>query len=153
MLIPYLGEKSRLSNFITPNIPTDIKTYVEPFSGMLGVFFSLNFTKFKDVDFIYNDINFLNYNLFNQLKFNDDFIYNGGYLEQNLQLEHFDNSDYYNYDPVDNGGVDFNTIDSHMKFAEKLSKDHNKSREANFEFQETPYVKTDARSLWRPNLA
>jgi hypothetical protein len=86
-------------------------------------------------------------------KFNDDFIYNGGYLEQNLQLEHFDNSDYYNYDPVDNGGVDFNTIDSHMKFAEKLSKDHNKNREANLEFQETPYVKTIATALFRPNLA
>lgn len=74
MLIPYLGEKSRLSNFITPNIPTNIKTYVEPFGGAMGIFFSLNFTKFKDVDFIYNDINHLNYNLFDQLKSNIDFI-------------------------------------------------------------------------------
>jgi DNA adenine methylase len=40
----------------------------------MGIFFSLNFTKFKDVDFIYNDINHLNYNLFNQLKSNIDFI-------------------------------------------------------------------------------
>ena len=74
MLIPYLGEKSRLSNFIIPNIPTDIKTYVEPFGGMFGIFFSLNFGKFKDVNYIYNDVNYLNYNLFNQLKFNKDFI-------------------------------------------------------------------------------
>ena len=85
-------------------------------------------------------------------KVKDEFIYNGGYLEQNLQMEHFDSSDYYNYDPVDNGGVDFNTIDSHMKFAEKVSKEHNKSREANHEFQETPYVKQDLRASWRPNL-
>ena len=76
MLIPYLGEKSRLSNFIIPNIPTNIKTYVEPFGGAMGIFFSLNFTKFKDVSFIYNDINYLNYNLFNQLKNNADFINN-----------------------------------------------------------------------------
>ena len=74
MLIPYLGEKSRLSNFITPYIPTDITTYVEPFGGMFGVFFSLNFMKFKDVKFIYNDVNFLNSNLFSQLKENTDFI-------------------------------------------------------------------------------
>ena len=84
--------------------------------------------------------------------FNDDYIYNGGYLEQNLQLEHFSNNDYYNYDPVDNGGVDFNTIDSHMKFAEKLSKDHNSSREINYEFQEVPDLKRDMRALFRPSL-
>ena len=92
-------------------------------------------------------------NPMNKKKFNDDFIYNGGYLEQNLQLEQFANDEYHNYDPLDNGGVDFNTIDSHMKFAEKLSKEHNKSREANFEFQETPYVKTIATAMFRPNLA
>jgi hypothetical protein len=82
----------------------------------------------------------------------DEFIYNGGYLEQNLQMEHFDSSDYYNYDPVDNGGVDYNTIDSHMKFADKVSKEHNKNRESNHEFQETPYVKQDLRASYRPSL-
>ena len=51
MLIPYLGEKSKFASFITPNIPEDISTYVEPFAGMFGVFFSLNFSKFRDVKF------------------------------------------------------------------------------------------------------
>lgn len=74
MLIPYLGEKSKFASFITPNIPDNISTYVEPFGGMFGVFFALNFTKFKDVKFIYNDVNYLNYNLFNQLRFNTEFI-------------------------------------------------------------------------------
>ena len=74
MLIPYLGEKTKLSTFITPHIPTDISTYVEPFGGMFGVFFSLNFMKIKDTKFIYNDFNPLNSNLFNQLKYNVDFI-------------------------------------------------------------------------------
>lgn len=74
MLIPYLGEKSKFANFIAPNIPTDIETYVEPFGGMFGIFFSLDFSKLKSVNFIYNDINFLNYNLFNQLKNNSSFL-------------------------------------------------------------------------------
>ena len=68
MLIPYLGEKTKLAHFITPNIPKDISIYVEPFSGMFGVFFSLDFSKYKDVKFIYNDKNNLNFILFNKLK-------------------------------------------------------------------------------------
>lgn len=68
MLIPYLGEKTKLAHFITPNIPKDISIFVEPFSGMFGVFFSLDFSKYKDVRFIYNDKNILNYILFNKLK-------------------------------------------------------------------------------------
>ena len=71
MLIPYLGEKSKFASFITPNIPKDISTYVEPFGGMFGVFFSLDFTKYKNVNFIYNDANNLNYLLFKSLKSNE----------------------------------------------------------------------------------
>ena len=66
-LFPYLGEKTKFSHFITSNIPTDISIYVEPFGGAFGVFFSLDFNKYSNVDFIYNDVNYLNYNLFNQL--------------------------------------------------------------------------------------
>ena len=74
MLVPYLGEKGRLSQFITPYIPTDISTYVEPFAGMFGVFFCLDFLRFKDVKFIYNDKNHLNYLLFKHLRDDDEFI-------------------------------------------------------------------------------
>jgi DNA adenine methylase len=74
MLIPYLGNKEKFSSFITPNIPKDISTYVEPFSGMFGVFFSLDFSKYRGVKFIYNDINNLNYNLFYLLKNDRRFI-------------------------------------------------------------------------------
>jgi DNA adenine methylase len=73
MLVPYLGEKSKFANFIVPNIPKNISTYVEPFGGMFGIFFALDFTKYKDVDFIYNDKNNLNYLLFRNLQ-NDSFI-------------------------------------------------------------------------------
>ena len=68
MLIPYLGEKSKFANFITPNIPEEISTYVEPFGGMFGVFFALDFMKYRDVNFIYNDQNILNHLLFNKLR-------------------------------------------------------------------------------------
>jgi DNA adenine methylase len=74
MLIPYLGNKEKFSNFITPNIPSDISTYVEPFGGAMGVFFSLDFSKFRDVKFIYNDINNLNHNLFYLLRYDRRFI-------------------------------------------------------------------------------
>jgi len=60
MIIPYLGNKEKFTNFISPNIPLDISTYVEPFGGMMGIFFTLDFTKFKNVEFIYNDKNKLN---------------------------------------------------------------------------------------------
>lgn len=64
MLIPYLGEKTKFKNFITPNIPQDISTYVEPFGGMFGVYFSINPEDLLGVNVVYNDINYLNYNLF-----------------------------------------------------------------------------------------
>lgn len=74
MLIPYPGEKSSIANFITPRIPTDIGTYIEPFGGMFGVFFSLNFMKMKRVRFVYSDIDYLNYNLFSQMRDSEAFI-------------------------------------------------------------------------------
>lgn len=74
MIIPYLGEKSKFAKFIIPYIPNNILTYIEPFSGMYGIFFSLDFSEFRNTKFIYNDINYLNYNLFNQLKNNIEFI-------------------------------------------------------------------------------
>lgn len=74
MLIPYLGNKEKFSNFIIPHIPEDISIYVEPFGGSMGIFFSLDLNRFKNIKFIYNDINYLNSNLFNNLKNNKDFI-------------------------------------------------------------------------------
>lgn len=67
MFIPYIGEKSKFSDFIIPNIPTDISTYVEPFGGMFGIFFCLDLSLYNNTKFIYNDINPLNYNLFMNL--------------------------------------------------------------------------------------
>jgi len=73
MILPYIGEKSKFSNFITPYIPENLSTYVEPFAGMFGVFFSLDFNNYQFKKYIYNDINHLNSNLFEYLK-KPDFI-------------------------------------------------------------------------------
>jgi DNA adenine methylase len=69
MLIPYLGDKSKFSQFILPNIP-EHETYCEAFSGMFGLFISSNLSP-KTV--IYNDVNEYNYILFRFLK-SKDFI-------------------------------------------------------------------------------
>lgn len=86
-MIPYLGEKSKFSDFITPNIPTDISHFVEPFGGMFGVFLSLEHSKFN-CKFIYNDINKLNYNIFNKIN-EEQFIHR-------LMDKKVDEIEYYN---------------------------------------------------------
>ena len=73
MMIPYLGEKSKFSDFIIPNIPQNFSTYVEPFGGMFGIFFCLDLSIYPNSMFIYNDYNYLNYNLFRHLK-NQEFL-------------------------------------------------------------------------------
>jgi len=69
MLIPYLGDKSKFSQFIVPHIPPH-KLYCEPFGGMFGLFLSSNL---DSSPVIYNDINKYNSILFKFLK-NKDFI-------------------------------------------------------------------------------
>ena len=64
-MISYIGGKSRIGKWIREYIPTDIKTYVEPFGGMFWVYFNMNLGKYpllKNV--VYNDFNILNANLF-----------------------------------------------------------------------------------------
>lgn len=65
MPLPYVGGKSKISKFITPQIPRDIETWVEPFGGMFWVFLNLPLNEFPFLkDIVYNDMNGLNYNLF-----------------------------------------------------------------------------------------
>lgn len=63
-MISYIGGKATISKWITPQIPNDIETYVEGFSGMFWVFFKMdleNYPNLKTV--VYNDYNKLNHNL------------------------------------------------------------------------------------------
>ena len=72
-MIPYLGNKSSLSDFIKQYAPKNPTKWVEPFGGGFGIYFTIDFKDYPDTQFIYNDINPLNCILFEHLK-NDDFI-------------------------------------------------------------------------------
>jgi len=64
-MISWIGGKSRISKWIIPFIPKDIETFVEPFSGMLWVFFKMNLKHYSNLKtVVYNDYNGLNANLF-----------------------------------------------------------------------------------------
>lgn len=62
-MLPYIGNKIKLSPFILRNLPPDTSwnTFIEPFGGMYSTYFSLFRT---DIKAVYNDINKLNHNLF-----------------------------------------------------------------------------------------
>ena len=65
MALSYIGGKSKIGKWIVPFIPTDIETYVEPFSGMFWVFFNMDLKQFPNLKkVVYNDFNPLNYNLY-----------------------------------------------------------------------------------------
>lgn len=70
MALPYIGGKSLISKkLIVPNIPKDIETYLECFSGMYWVFFNMNLVDYPNLKkIVYNDFNPLNVNLFRCLK-------------------------------------------------------------------------------------
>jgi len=64
-LISYIGGKARIGKWIVPNIPKDIETFAEPFSGMFWVFFNMELDKYPNLKtVVYNDFNKLNANLF-----------------------------------------------------------------------------------------
>ena len=65
-MISYIGGKSKIApTLIIPNIPKDIETYVESFSGQFWVFFKMNLHDYPNLKtIVYNDFNPLNYNLY-----------------------------------------------------------------------------------------
>ncbi len=64
-MLSYIGGKSKIGKWIVPFYPTDIETYVEPFSGMFWCFFNMDLEKYPNLKkVVYNDFNPLNYNLF-----------------------------------------------------------------------------------------
>jgi DNA adenine methylase len=63
-MISYIGGKARIGKWIAPQIPNDIETYVEGFSGMFWVFFNMDLEKYPNLNtVVYNDYNGLNANL------------------------------------------------------------------------------------------
>ena len=64
-MFSYIGGKSKIGKWIKEYIPTDIKTYVEPFSGAFWVYYNMDLTKYPNLErVVYNDFNKVNANLF-----------------------------------------------------------------------------------------
>lgn len=70
MCVSYIGGKSKIApTLIVPNIPKDIETFVEVFSGQFWTFFKMNIEEYQNLKrVVYNDINPLNYNMYLCLK-------------------------------------------------------------------------------------
>lgn len=64
-MISWIGGKNRMAEWIDTFIPKDIETFVEPFGGMMWVFFKMDLDKYPNLKtVVYNDFNGLNSNLF-----------------------------------------------------------------------------------------
>jgi len=73
-MFSYIGGKSTIGKWIKNYIPTNIETYVEPFSGAFWVYFNLDLEKFINLKtVVYNDFNILNSNLFSCIKNTESF--------------------------------------------------------------------------------
>ena len=67
-MIPYLGNKSNISEFLKQYVPKNPTKWIEPFGGGFGLYFNLDLREYSNTEFIYNDINPLNCILFQRLK-------------------------------------------------------------------------------------
>ena len=68
-MISYIGGKSKISTWLRNFIPHDIEIYVEPFAGMMWLFFKMELKNYPNLKtIVYNDVNPLNVNLFLCLK-------------------------------------------------------------------------------------
>lgn len=73
-MFSYIGGKYRIGKWIRNYIPTDIETYVEPFSGAFWVYFNMDLKKYPNLkNVVYNDFNPLNANLFSCIKNHKEF--------------------------------------------------------------------------------
>ena len=73
-MLSYVGGKSKIGKWIRDYIPSDIETYVEPFSGQFWVFYNMDLSKYPNLKrVVYNDFNPLNVNIFNCIKYHQEF--------------------------------------------------------------------------------
>ena len=64
-MFSYIGGKSKIGKWIKEFIPTDIETYVEPFSGAFWVYYNMDLSLYPNLKtVVYNDFNKVNANLF-----------------------------------------------------------------------------------------
>ena len=56
-MLSYIGGKNRQGCWLRDYVPTDTKTYVEVFGGMMWVFLKMDLKKYKDFVFKGNTLN------------------------------------------------------------------------------------------------
>jgi DNA adenine methylase len=64
-MLSWIGGKSRIGRWLVEYYPQDMEIYTESFGGMMWSYYNMDLSKFPNLKkIVYNDLNFLNYNLF-----------------------------------------------------------------------------------------
>jgi DNA adenine methylase len=64
-MLSWIGGKSRIGKWLVNYYPKDMEIYTEAFGGMFWCYFNMDLSEFPNLkSIVYNDFNFLNYNLF-----------------------------------------------------------------------------------------
>ena len=64
-MLSWIGGKSKISKWIVPYYPKNMEIYTESFGGMMWCYYNMDLSKYPNLKkIVYNDINKLNYNLF-----------------------------------------------------------------------------------------
>lgn len=64
-MLSWIGGKSKIGKWLVEYYPQDMEIYTEAFGGMYWCYFNMDLSKFPNLKkIVYNDFNFLNYNLF-----------------------------------------------------------------------------------------
>lgn len=64
-MLSWIGGKSQIGRWLVEYYPNDMEVYTEGFGGMMWCYFNMDLSKFPNLKkIVYNDLNPLNYNLF-----------------------------------------------------------------------------------------
>jgi DNA adenine methylase len=68
-MLSWIGGKSKIGKWLVEYYPNDMEIYTEGFGGMMWCYFNMDLSKFPNLKkIVYNDLNPLNYNLFQCVK-------------------------------------------------------------------------------------
>jgi DNA adenine methylase len=68
-MLSWIGGKSRIGTWLVEYYPNDMEVYTESFGGMMWCYFNMDLSKYPNLKkIVYNDLNPLNYNLFQCIK-------------------------------------------------------------------------------------
>jgi DNA adenine methylase len=68
-MLSWIGGKSKIGKWLVKYYPNDMEIYTESFGGMMWCYFNMDLSKYPNLKkIVYNDLNPLNYNLFQCIK-------------------------------------------------------------------------------------